>query len=70
MQTLLNAMTGSAAILNNERSDILAANQLGRALYADIFRQPSDRRTAPGSPSSTQRRARSTATGTPRRTTP
>jgi transcriptional regulator with XRE-family HTH domain len=34
---LLDGMTGAAAILQNGRSDVLAANLLGRALYADVF---------------------------------
>jgi transcriptional regulator with XRE-family HTH domain len=34
---LLDAMTGVAAVIQNGRSDLLAANQLGRALYADVF---------------------------------
>ena len=34
---LLDGMTGVAALVQNGRSDVLAANLLGRALYADIF---------------------------------
>jgi transcriptional regulator with XRE-family HTH domain len=34
---LLDGMTGMAALVQNGRSDVLAANLLGRALYADVF---------------------------------
>ncbi|MDV8148962.1 helix-turn-helix transcriptional regulator [Arthrobacter sp. B10-11] len=34
---LLDGMTGAAALVQNGRSDVLAANLLGRALYADVF---------------------------------
>jgi transcriptional regulator with XRE-family HTH domain len=34
---LLDAMTGAAAHLGNERLDILAANPLGRALFPEMF---------------------------------
>ena len=34
---LLDCMTGVAALVQNGRSDVLAANLLGRALYADVF---------------------------------
>jgi len=34
---LLDGMTGVAALVQNGRSDVLAANLLGRALYADVF---------------------------------
>jgi len=37
MQQLLDAMPGVAAVIQNGRLDILAANQLGRALYSDKF---------------------------------
>ena len=37
-------MTGAAAFVRNGRLDVLAANQLGRALYSDDVRQrPADR---------------------------
>jgi transcriptional regulator with XRE-family HTH domain len=38
IQRLLDSMTGTAAFLRNGRLDILAANQLGYALYAPAFR--------------------------------
>ncbi|HEY9358363.1 MAG TPA: helix-turn-helix transcriptional regulator [Arthrobacter sp.] len=34
---LLDGMTGVAAMVQNGRGDVLAANLLGRALYADVF---------------------------------
>ncbi|MCO5996258.1 helix-turn-helix transcriptional regulator [Actinoallomurus rhizosphaericola] len=37
LQQLLDAMTEAAAGILNDRMDILAANRLGRALYADAF---------------------------------
>ena len=37
VQQLLNAMAGAAAHIGNERLDILAANPLGYALYAEMF---------------------------------
>jgi transcriptional regulator with XRE-family HTH domain len=37
VQQLLDAMTGAAAHLGNDRLDILAANDLGRALYLEMF---------------------------------
>jgi transcriptional regulator with XRE-family HTH domain len=36
----LDAITGAAAFVGNERLDILAANQLGRALYAELYAAP------------------------------
>jgi transcriptional regulator with XRE-family HTH domain len=37
IQQVLDALTGAAAIVHNARLDNLAANQLGRALYSDMF---------------------------------
>ena len=37
LQRLLDAMTGAPAYIRNGRLDILAANRLGRALYAPVF---------------------------------
>ncbi len=34
VQRMLDAMTGSAAFVRNDRLDLLAANHLGRALYS------------------------------------
>jgi transcription regulator MmyB-like protein len=36
----LNAITGAAAFVSNERLDILAANQLGRALCSELYDGP------------------------------
>jgi transcriptional regulator with XRE-family HTH domain len=38
---LVDAMTGAAAFVVNSRQDILAANHLGRALFAPMFESPS-----------------------------
>jgi transcriptional regulator with XRE-family HTH domain len=40
LQLVLDAMTGAAAFLRNARLDLLTANRLGRALYAEAFAQP------------------------------
>ena len=40
VQWILDAMTGAAAFVGNERLDILAANQLGRALFSELFAAP------------------------------
>lgn len=40
MQWALDAITTAPAIIGNERSDLLAANHLGRALYADLYADP------------------------------
>ena len=40
VQRLLDAMTGAPAYVRNGRLDILAANSLGRALYAPVFDSP------------------------------
>ena len=40
VQQILDSMTGIAAYVRNGRLDILAANQLGRALYADVLDGP------------------------------
>src|SRR3954447_13439494 len=37
LQRTLDAFTGGMALVRNRRWDYLAANQLGRAVYADIF---------------------------------
>lgn len=37
---VLEAMTGAPAVVRNDRFDILAANALGRALYAPVFDSP------------------------------
>lgn len=40
VQLALDAITGAPAFVGNERLDILAANQLGYALYSEIFANP------------------------------
>jgi transcriptional regulator with XRE-family HTH domain len=37
IQWTLDAITGAPAFVSNERLDILAANQLGRALFAELY---------------------------------
>jgi transcriptional regulator with XRE-family HTH domain len=37
VQWTLDAITGAAAFVGNQRLDILAANQLGRALYSELY---------------------------------
>ena len=39
-QWTLDAITGAAAFVSNERLDILAANQLGRALFSELYAAP------------------------------
>jgi transcriptional regulator with XRE-family HTH domain len=40
VQRILDAMTYAPALVQNGRLDILAANQLGRALYSEMYRDP------------------------------
>ena len=40
IQWALDAITGAAAFVSNERLDILAANQLGRALFSELYAAP------------------------------
>jgi transcriptional regulator with XRE-family HTH domain len=40
VQRVLDAMTGAPACIGNGRGDILAANQLFRALYSEMFASP------------------------------
>jgi transcriptional regulator with XRE-family HTH domain len=40
VQWTLDAITGAPAFVSNERLDILAANQLGRALFSELFESP------------------------------
>ena len=40
IQWTLDAITGAAAYVSNERLDILAANQLGRALFSELYAAP------------------------------
>jgi len=40
VQVMLDAMTGAPAVVRNERLDILATNPLGRALYSELYRDP------------------------------
>ena len=40
LQWTLDAITGAAAFIGNDRLDVLAANQLGRALYSQLYEAP------------------------------
>jgi transcriptional regulator with XRE-family HTH domain len=40
VQWTLDAITGAAAFVSNDRLDILGANQLGRALYSELYHSP------------------------------
>jgi hypothetical protein len=40
VQRILDTMTGTAAFVRNARLDVLATNQLGRALYSPAFQDP------------------------------
>jgi hypothetical protein len=40
VQWTLDAITGAAAFVGNDRLDLLAANQLGRALYSELYAAP------------------------------
>jgi MmyB-like transcription regulator ligand binding domain len=40
VQWTLDAITGAAAFVSNQRLDLLAANQLGRALFCDLYAAP------------------------------
>jgi transcriptional regulator with XRE-family HTH domain len=67
---ILDSMTTTPAYLRNGRMDILAANQLGRALYSPVFDSPLSLPTTPGSSSSTPPHRSSTPNGTARPATP
>src|SRR6266516_3719300 len=40
VQWTLDAITGAAAFVGNQRLDLLAANQLGRALFSELYAMP------------------------------
>ena len=40
LQWVLDSITTGPAIVGNNRSDLLAANHLGRSLYADVYADP------------------------------
>ena len=40
VQHILDAITGAAAFVRNDRLDVLAGNQLGLALYSEMFVSP------------------------------
>jgi hypothetical protein len=40
VQWTLDAITGAPAFVSNERLDILASNQLGRALFSELYAAP------------------------------
>ncbi|KAB8194888.1 helix-turn-helix domain-containing protein [Nonomuraea phyllanthi] len=41
LQWMLDTITTAPAIIGNNRSDLLAANHLGRAMYCDLYTDPS-----------------------------
>jgi len=43
VQTTLDAITAAPAVVNNGRGDVVAANALARALYSDMFVEPTQR---------------------------
>src|SRR2546421_512034 len=47
VQWTLDAITGAAAFVSNNRLDILAANQLGRALFSELYAAPAQNRPRP-----------------------
>jgi transcriptional regulator with XRE-family HTH domain len=49
VQRLLDGITGAPALVQNDRLDILGANQLGRALYSELFATRRSRPTTPAS---------------------
>ncbi len=43
VQTMIDHLVGAAAVVHNRRPDLVVANDLGRALYSDLYehhRQP------------------------------
>jgi transcriptional regulator with XRE-family HTH domain len=40
VQWILDAITGAAAFVGNDRLDLLAANELGRALFSELYASP------------------------------
>ncbi|MFC4118073.1 helix-turn-helix transcriptional regulator [Nonomuraea zeae] len=40
LQWMLDTITTAPAIIGNDRSDLLAANHLGRAMYCDVYAAP------------------------------
>jgi hypothetical protein len=40
VQWILDAITGAAAFVGNDRLDLLAANELGRALFSELYAAP------------------------------
>ena len=70
LQWTLDSITTGPAIVGNNRSDLLATNHLGRALYIDVYNDADAARTLPASPSLTPPPTGSTPTGTSPPTSP
>lgn len=70
IRQMLDAVTGAPAWVRNARHDIVAANALGRALYAPSSPDPDAPRTPCATPSWIRARRSSGATTTRSRTTP
>jgi len=69
IQQVLDAMTDAPAWVRNGGHDVLAMNQLARALYSPVLADPGVRPTPPASSTCSRRRPRSsssTTTGSPR----
>ena len=67
---IVDAMTGIPAAVRNGRLDILYTNDLGRALYSELYPRPARSRTARGSRSSIRGRSCSGRTGSAPPATP
>ncbi len=67
---LLDGMTGVVALVQNGRSDVLAANLLGRALYAEVFNSAVHARSRTPRAGCRTRRATSSSTRAPVTSTP
>jgi len=60
----LDNVTNVPAVIRNGRGDILATNELGRALFSEMYVQPARPVNHAGSSSSTSGRTASTPSGT------
>jgi transcriptional regulator with XRE-family HTH domain len=55
VQWTLDAITGAAAFVGNNRLDLLTANQLGRALFSELYAAPARPTTGSASPTGASR---------------
>jgi transcriptional regulator with XRE-family HTH domain len=70
VQWTLAAITSAAAFVGNERLDLLAANQLGQALFSELYAAPARPVNTARFVSSIREPRRSSATGTASPTSP